>query len=353
MVPLQLRLVRSHGNARDGVLQLAAGGVGMADALELGGERLNDMQWRAVNLCRIAWQGLGNSWQLSNGSRTLVCALNGARVMPHGPVNIAPGDVLELGLLRFVVEAAEESEFAGRERRDAPHHSGSLADPPDRLPFQPSGSAGDDAFFDLRDLVPRTDLEEQLLSTQEDPFAILDIDGAGARPPTEILSGLLEEAPALPIPRVHAGWGRIARHPKHSDAALFDELHDEFERVVRDPTQLAGRTDWEGFLAPGGERTADGEESSRKAGSLCRLLQGILPMGEDIDQVIDDFDPLGRSNLLDVDEPGDVLRLFAPEVARNTRVSVPSLTRREHHELSPDSHVQMGGAYSRDEDVSR
>jgi hypothetical protein len=38
----------------------------------------------------------------------------------------------------------------------------------------------------------------------------------------------------------------------------------------------------------------------------------------------------------------DVLGLFAPELAREAKPPLPSLTRREHHDLSPDSHVRIG-----------
>jgi len=267
---------------------------------------------------------------------------------------------LELGLLRFKVEPDVEGELP------AP------ASPSRRVPAPTppamAQAVADAVEFDLRDLAfASTGTGEAPRGGRvDDPFGVLDIAGAQARPASDALAELLGDtvaspapagryadplqAPAQLLPPPPSGRASSVTQPvpgrgttAQPAASLFDGLHEEFVRVVQDPTQLAGRTDWEGILAPGGEPAPTLEELSQQA-EPYPLLRDILLPRERIDQVIADFDPLGRSTLLDIDDSEEVLRLFAPEIARRARASVPSLTRREHHDMSPDSHMQVGGA---------
>lgn len=213
--------------------------------------------------------------------------------------------------------------------------------------------------FDLRDLASPPQHASAtawaIAESRSDPFGVLDIAGAQAQPSGATLSELVGETPSPrarfvgpPVPAsggLQSGPAAKAvpaeRQPSASTAVL-DELHDEFVRVVRDPSQLAGRSDWGGAVAPEAA-SSTAVHALGQAAELSPLLLDILQPPGSIDQVIQQFDPLSRSTLLDVDGPEDVLRLFAPELAHDMRVAVPSLTRREHHELSPDSHVRMGG----------
>jgi hypothetical protein len=105
-------------------------------------------------------------------------------------------------------------------------------------------------------------------------------------------------------------------------------------------------------LAPVGEPAPTIEDLSRKA-EPYPLLRDILQPREHIDRIIENFDPLGRSSLLDEEPLDDVLRLFAAGLARNSRALVPSLTRREHHELSPDSYMHIGSSRRDEKDGSQ
>jgi hypothetical protein len=370
VVPLCLRLIHDRGDVREGTLSIPVRGAGMAGAIELGGERLNDEQWRAAEQCRIAWHD-GSGWQLSCGSAVLACVLNGKRVTPGRPVAIAPGDALELGSLRFMVEDREVS--AAQPAQPAPVPS--IAAGAEAAAAQRAIDA--DAAFDLRDLALPVDGESALDASQH-PFAVLDIAGALAWPTADPLSGLLGEAGLAPdvssarradLKRAAAHDAAAASQAPASAAdqraasrtagadgsrrvdpatALLAELHGEFVRVVRDPTQLAGHADWEGFLAPDEESAPTLEKLSQEA-ETYPLLRDILLPREPIDAVIKEFAALGTSNVLKAEETEDVLRLFAPEIARNARVPIPSLTRREHHALSPDSYIQIGSARSGDD----
>lgn len=333
--PLRLQLTHNGGNAQDKTLHIPARGAGMAEALELCGERQNDAQWRLANLCRIKWNADAQRWQLLNNSYTLTCVRNGERVPVACPVPITEGDWLEIGLLRFLVAPADgawvEDELAQ-----------AVAPVPEcKTPAERPARA-----FELRDLADHSDEGSTTpfhRGAAVDPFRVLGMAAAASRPTADVLSELLGESPP-PVVRTTPVIA-AEKPPAASSAAapLLDELHDEFVRVVRDPDQLAGRVDWEGLLSSDGE-SAPTLDELRKQAEPYALLRDILLPREGIDRIIEDFEPLGRSNLLDTEQPEEVLGLFAPELARDARASLPSLTRREHHELSPDSHVRIGSA---------
>ncbi|SFO52062.1 hypothetical protein SAMN05216567_10167 [Variovorax sp. OK605] len=323
--PLRLRLTHRAGDARSGALRIPAAGAGMADALELCGERQSDAQWRLANMCRVAWNIEAGRWQLLNGSFTLTCVVNGERVPGGGSVPIAEGDSLELGLLRFVVERGE-----GEASEDpTPVASGSKG------PIAQEPSA-----FDLRELAAHAE-DGAGMAMHPSPFGMLGVSGAGGRSTQDVLSALMDSS-AQTTPHAAPVLSPEAPLPRSDEPlTLLDELHDEFVRVVRDPGQLAGRTDWEGLLATGGEPAPSLDDLQRQAEPYA-LLRDILLPREGIDRIIEEFEPLAHSGLLDAAEPEDVLSLFAPELARDAKVPLPGLTRREHHALSPDSHVRIG-----------
>lgn len=185
-----------------------------------------------------------------------------------------------------------------------------------------------------------------------DPFDVLDMAGVRSRRSVNILSELLGEVPR-PLRATPAMRPANPPATRGRGTAWLDELHDEFMRVVRDPTQLAGRADWEDFPAADGESAPTLEALSKQA-EPYPLLRDILLPREGIDLIIEGFEPLGRPGLLEAEPPEEILRLFAPEPARDARASLPILTRREHHDLSPDSHVRIGSArVGDDEDAAR
>jgi hypothetical protein len=297
---LQLRLVRSHGNPANAALSVPATGATLAAAFELDGQKLDCEQLIEADLCRIDLQG--RSWHLSNDSHSLACTLNGARVPAGKNTPIGAGDVLEVGLLRFVAEIAG--------------------------PVEADGSA-----FDLRDLAPAS-------ITAEDPFGALDIDGARPLPFADPLAELLGEVPsvqrgavkgqAAPLPAMQVMDGGSAD-------ALFNDLHDGFVRAVRDPSRLGDSTMWDSGHAlsdDSGLKTFD--DLTRDAVAAYPLVRDLFHGREKIDQTLDGFSSLGSLSL-EAEKPEEVLRLFAPELAHSAKTAIPSLTRREHHALSPDS----------------
>ncbi|MCR6475735.1 TagK domain-containing protein [Variovorax sp. ZS18.2.2] len=338
MAPLILRLTHSSGEARHETMLIPPAGAGMADSLQLRAEHQSVGRGGVANLCRIAWRGEAEGWQLSNGSYTLMCARNGKRVRAGAVVPVAVGDTLELGLLRFVLEQGTQK---AQQAQQAPERMPAaietqavqLAAPEDR----DIGSASPQAF-ELRDLDGRGSDGGRRIDSLADPFGVLDIAGARSRPAADILAALLDERPRLEARTAPSAKPLFDAGPAD---VLLDELHEEFVRVVQDPGQLAGRNPWEGFVLLGAEAAPTLEELSRQA-ETYPLLRDILLPREGIDQIIGAFEPLARSGLLDAEPSQELLGMFAPELAREATVSLPSLTRREHHDLSPDSHVRIG-----------
>lgn len=350
--PLRLRLTHSHGELRNRTLHIPPDGAGMAEALERCGERQGDVQWRLANLCRIRLNGSAQRWHLQNNSYTLMCVRNGERVPPGRPVLLAEGDQIELGLLRFVVEPWE-----------APMLEEKPFDPVMAAPAVDSQEPAEQpaSDFELSDLASDPGSSGTTSSHHDapaDPFWVLGLAGTTSRSAADVLSGLLGESPQSAATSTPVGTAKRPSAGSHGVASLLDELHEEFVRVVRDPGQLAGRADWEGLLfAHADPEPAPSLDELRKQAEPYPLLRDILQPREGIDRVIEEFEPLGRSGLLEAQPNEDVLGLFAPELtsegARAASMPLPSLTRREHHALSPDSHLRLGPARAMPEDADQ
>lgn len=100
---LVLRLVRCRGLPCIGAFAVPPAGAGVAAALMLGGPPLSPVDSEDADRCAIA--RIDGQWVLTNQSRSLVCALNGQRIGVGKRPALFDGDMLELGLLRFEVDA--------------------------------------------------------------------------------------------------------------------------------------------------------------------------------------------------------------------------------------------------------
>jgi hypothetical protein len=127
----------------------------------------------------------------------------------------------------------------------------------------------------------------------------------------------------------------------HREPDLLAYLHKQFDRVVRDPMQLAGHASWEGGPEPQAAEATSLVEMGPQAGPFDAVGDTLLP-GKPVQRLIEGMEPFGPDNVPNVGPVEEVLRLFAPELARGLRTALPSLTRREHHGLSPDSPMHLG-----------
>lgn len=228
-------------------------------------------------------------------------------------------------------------------------------------PMRDADDADELVAFDLRDLASTAQERDTWRAgrTDDDPFGMLGIEGVAVVPATDPLAELLGADPAQrrgPSQRPPPGReddapvGSPTEPPGRSPAAaredaLFAELHEAFVRTVRDPTRPSDAADRDGASAPGGATAPSFDELVRQAEPF-RTVRAILEPREPIDRVLDSFDTWGRPTLLDFRDDEDILRLFAPETARQAVAAMPTLTRQEHHHLSPDSAVRLGAAPS-------
>ncbi len=340
----RLRLTHSRGRARDGLVEVDAQGLPLGAALRQIGVPIDGEQAQSADLCRIHWVSAGQAWMLVNGSPSLTCVVGGQRVPCGETVQLAHDDEVELGLHRFVLElhGLSDTQAAGRDG-DARNGEAASATRIDEA----ATSADVDLAFDLRSLALPAPEGAGAGPAIDDPFQVLDIDGASVAPVQDPLAPWLGDAPVRSDAAVKAqaldGLSPQGDRTPSAGASsgLLHDLHEEFVRVVRDPSQLHGRADWEG---PGTSiaEPAPSLDQLSEAAQPYALLRDILMPREEIDRVIDDFDPLGRSAVFDEPQVDDVLRLFAPELARHARAAVPGLTQQEHHQLAPDSHMHVG-----------
>lgn len=213
--------------------------------------------------------------------------------------------------------------------------------------------------FDLRDLARPLGATAPAASDgrDDDPFGSLGLPRMPAQRGAEGLAALLggpasvgrtASAPAssslssivaLPDASGSGAPGSLSGDDQPSDgtAQWFDALHAEFLRVMRDPMQLNGAANWQGQPAVDAEVSTVGEAPSEEAG-FRSLIPGVTKNAQEpIDLLIAGLG--GEPVRLGLAPPVDILRLFAPANLQDVRAALPSLTRREHHALSPDSHM--------------
>lgn len=332
-----LRLTHCRGRERHGALPVEARGQGLAHAIALEDRPLDSRQARHRERCRIEPDDfVPGQWRLANDSPDLTCTLNGSRVRPGQAVPIAPGDELEVGLLRFLIEATGPEPAATVEEEGPSSIDSTRAAP------VASAASTEALLFDLRDLAhpspaSSAHLDRGAIPRLEASFDILGsrlIDGVARARPTPPVAGHPLDAPA---------------NTRMNDEDVMRVLHFEYERAVRSPSELRTRSDWnEAAISTG--PPAPSFDQLVTSGADFHLLRDVLLPRADIDEVIDDIDSLGATGTLQALHDEEVLSLFAPDLATSDARRAPDLTRREHHAVSLDSPVQIGRVAPREAD---
>ncbi|RYX88631.1 MAG: TagK domain-containing protein [Comamonadaceae bacterium] len=247
------------------------------------------------------------------------------------------------------------------------------------------------AGFDLRDLAKEMDVSggfSQPVEVSCDPFAILDTAHDQVRRSADPLAVLLEAKPKRRPSggidghaQTHASVrpdGATTASPASGESPatarredvdvvtghqngtgfdgmagpvvpdVFQDLQEEFLRVVRDPGQIAARLDWDFAAGRLAEAAPTFEDLSREAQPFTSI-RDVLQRQTSIDEVINGMDESGPAGPLEEVEPEDVLRMFAPEVPNDRRAPLPGLTRREHHQLSMDSFMEISSPRGQEE----
>ncbi|WP_058643570.1 TagK domain-containing protein [Pseudacidovorax intermedius] len=329
-MPLRVRLLHSFGQARDAAVDLGVDGMALVDLLHALGEPAHDAELALPGACHLRWNAAEDAWQWCDEGVALVCTLNGRRLRPGVLRSLVPGDILEVGLLRLAIERGEVWPAAVVPEAWAP-----MAPQAREAPI-------DDSAFDLRDLAGtgqpgRRDFDS--MHAADDAFGLIGLDRRQAGRPDEVLASLLQHvqpdaAPAsedtTPLPAPVA--------PVGGQPSLLDRLHEEFVRVVRDPSQLAGQAVDSPVADPAGGTPVPSFDELRREARQFASLRDILEPRAEFDAFLEQFACPGQDALTDLGGREDVLRLFVPAASlRVHTAALPTLTRREHHAFSPDS----------------
>ncbi len=338
-MPLRVRLLHSFGQARDAAVELGVDGMALADLLHALGEPAHDAELASAGACHLRWNAAEDAWQWCDQGVSLVCTLNGRRLRPGVLRNLVPGDILEVGLLRLAIERGEVWPAAVMPEAWAPAAPRAMEEP------------SDDSAFDLRDLAEtgqpgRRDLDAA--HAADDAFGLIGLDRRRAGRPDEVLAALLrhvqpDAAPAsedtTPLPAPMA--------PVGAQPSLLDRLHEEFVRVVRDPSQLTGQAVNASVAEPAAGSPGPSFDELRREAHQYASLRDILEPRAEFDAFLEQFACPGEDALTDLGGKQDVLRLFAPSASLRVHTPVlPTLTRREHHAFSPDSPAAFDRANS-------
>lgn len=218
-----------------------------------------------------------------------------------------------------------------------PDNPPAMVDPASQIPSQVERSAklqDGDAFddFDLRDLADGPVGAGDLLSG----LGIVDFD----IPTRDPLGDLLKGVPARETTTRDAP-ARPADGTAQPTSCILAELSEEFDRVARDPSQLGGRTVWQGLQAAGEAQALTLVQLQHKAEAYRSPHHMMLP-SLDINALMEEIGPSDGSTVLEPEARVDVLHLFAGDLLRDMPRAIPSLTRFEHHVTALDSHIDMG-----------
>jgi len=225
---------------------------------------------------------LPSTWQLTNHSQTINCAVNDALLRYGESREIAMGDSIELGLLRLMVS--------------------------DEIDVDDASSAA----FTQREVVafPTSDM------LRKTPHADLDLFDC--------------------LPRFAPD--DASETQVHTD--VITQLAQAYEQAIADPTSLRSQLAIASSM-PGTAPHVPTPEQLALQNPAYFSLEDVLSGQLTIDQILARIGP--EDTTWNTAVPAeDVLMLFADERSRREQAQLPDITRREHHAISPDSPLSLG-----------
>ncbi len=322
---LQIRLVRSHGYATDAAWPLVPGDAfSMRDTFAASPVPLSPEDWAAASQCRARSVGTAlddtATWCLVNGAGDLACAINQRLLQRGEKAPLHAGDVIELGLLQFVVE----------EQTASPIHSDRHAHAAFKLTDLLDADSSPNAAVPLARHSLQAKTSRQLIDAHADPFD--DIADAAYRIDVAAPAVRAHAEPARP----DAADGTAADEADDPTDDVMRHLHAEYLRLMHNPNEPVAAMDWSRHdLSP---RHADETlHDLTQDAARFESVYDILGHSADIEAILNGLDTLNDTDVLAEDPRVNVLRLFAPADLLVQETGLPSLTRREHHALSADS----------------
>lgn len=225
-----------------------------------------------------------SGWMLTQQSRTVSCSVNDEALEYGKTAAIHDGDRVELGMLSLIITTDNVI---------------------DDEPIQALTTLADETTgLSLRD-------------DATDPFA---------------------QVPGLESDRRDATLAFYEQVPKKQD--LIDELAQEYMMAVTDASSIHGHQTGPDALrgvAPAFPTVLELEKEIPAHFSLEDVLSGQLSIEQVLAGIGAEDSQWNKTEALE-----DVLLLFADGIPCRGQLPIPDLTRREHHAISPDSHVAMG-----------
>ena len=259
-----------------------------------------------------------NGWRLLNQSLDIHCAVNGITLAPNHWYQLHDDDILEWGLSIWRINPTKmhnysESHAASHEINEINNEAMSL----------------DLTWFDSN-INPKRE--------PENPFDL-------------ITSNLAYEVLETPTTE-----SKISSNGDSAAEIIFHELLQEYRQALDDSGSAKNDYTWQDQLLQ------NHSSSSATNVTLAELSKNVDPLMTiqdmvtgplHIDDVFNGLDSLREAELFQIEEPPEVLRLFAPNWQQHNDYTQipPILTRKEHHAVSVNSHYHMSHVnnyYSKD-----
>lgn len=254
----------------------------------------------------LCFQPSAQGWQLLNQSADVLCRVNGVTLASNHWCHLHDGDILEWGLSIWQVNP-EEQAASEYQSETAKNFKTSEEITPLEL-----------TWFD-RNMQP--------VQQEENPFDL-------------IMPSLLYEILERTEPKTTASM-------EESPAdVIFLELLQEYRQALDTP-QLSGNDHvWQKRLLQNDVSSSASPVSlADLSGNIDPLmtLQDMVSGPLHIDDIFNGLDSLREAELFHTEEPPEILHLFAPGWQQQTSHThmPPTLTRKEHHAVSVDSHYRM------------
>ena len=263
----------------------------------------------------LCFQPLVNGWRLLNQSVDIHCSVNGITLAPNHWCQLHEDDILEWGLSIWLINPTKmhiSSEFHAET-----HEINEIKN--EALPL-------DLTWFDSN------------MNSKREPENPYDL----------ITSGLAYEV--LETPNTEA---RISSNVESAAEIIFHELLKEYRQALDNSGSADNDYTWQDQLlqnySSSSATNVNLTELSKNVDPLM-TIQDMVTGPLHIDEVFNGLDSLREAELFQIEEPPEILRLFAPNWQQhNDHTQIPPiLTRKEHHAVSVNSHYHMSHANNYD-----
>lgn len=318
----------------------------------------------AANRCNIVREGDSNlsTWWFFTSDTEYNCLFNSRLLAPAHRVRLSDGDEIELGMVRLAVEfpgvSSSRQTVPGIDDVDTVGKAlSSVAADPARLRSYAADVA--EKPFSLTDLLTRhgraiNTLSPDAVSGAELETMFARIEGSGSQTARTAISAHIDqrmEAALLTDPDVEQDLPSddetVQEVSTQKTNDLLAQLHEQYLFRLHNP-HVNQAQHWSEV-----EQTRQSERydefANLKALSGTGSVHEVLELPEIMSDLLESYSSFNDNNLLRDDAVDNIMQLLAPEefkrrelcTHQDTTADLPHLTRREHHDLSLDSSINM------------